>query len=126
MIGQIAVHARVNNEEFHAVLPGKDVDCRAARQKIQDHLPRHFLRIRADAFRRDAVISGKDQRGRARQRRRGRLLNLSDPQGDALQQPQRAERLGFLINFLPQCCRELIRDRFNVKCSCQFHAQIYL
>jgi hypothetical protein len=53
---------------MHFVLPGKDVDRRAAGEKVLDHLPGHVLRIGRDAGLGRAVIAGKNQHVRLRER----------------------------------------------------------
>ena len=116
MLGQIARHTRIHHREIEVVLMRQHIDGRAAAllaifihhaQHIRHHLRRHSLRIGRYALIDDAVIPRKHHNLRLLQAHHLTALDQPELNRQRFQLPQRAERLGFVIQLVLQLGRKL-------------------
>ena len=90
---EVAHNAGVYDPHLRARVRGERVDRGAAREEVQHHLPRHVLRVGADAIRGDAVVGRRDDDHLAARRRCRIAEHSRRPHVQLFEPPERTRRL---------------------------------
>src|SRR5262249_52782664 len=93
-ICQVGIYTGIHDLHIDPAVSRQHIDCRPTTQEIVYHLSGYLARIRADAFSRDAVISGNDVDALASDARCDGLLYRGETIGDLFNPTEAARRLG--------------------------------